>query len=135
MDEEDERMLAVKNGDSGEGKLKKYDPFKTEVSSADGTLDVSSLVPVEAAKQSCASSSSSLEPLSLAPNPVQHIKRDVSPPTGVKTPPSSSVFDQSPPHMVSRGVRTKGAESFVPSDQDLSIENVFLYSCLKQCIE
>ncbi len=92
-------MLAVKSGESGEGKLKKYEPFKSEVTSSDGMLDVSSLVPLKAPS---ASPSSIPEPLTLPPNPVQQIKRDVSPPSGVSTPPDSAVFDQSPPHMVSQ---------------------------------
>ncbi len=100
MDEEDDRMVAIKNGEPGEEKLKKYDSFNTEVSSSDGTLNISSLVPLKTAEKPSAPSPIP-EPLVLLPNPLQQIKRDVSPPSGVSTPPDSALFDQSSPYMVS----------------------------------
>ena len=93
-------MVAIKSGEPGEDKLKKYDPFSTEVSSSDGTLDISSLVPLEAVEKPSAPSSIP-EPLVLLPNPLQQIKRDVSPPSGVSTPPDSALCDLSSPYMVS----------------------------------
>nr|QIA61845.1 hypoxia-inducible factor 1-alpha-like protein [Halichondria panicea] len=98
VDEEDDRMVAIKSGEPGEDKLKKYDPFSTEVSSSDGMLDVSSLVPLEAVEKPSAPSSIP-EPLVLLPNPLQQIKRDVSPPSGVSTPPDSALCDLSSPYM------------------------------------
>ena len=80
-------MLAIKSGDSGEGKLKKYDTFSTEISSADGTMDVAKLVSGDNQKATPVP-----EPLDLQAKPV---KRDVSPASGVGTPPDSAPCDQS----------------------------------------
>jgi len=44
VEEEDDRMLAIKAGKSGDDKLKKYDPFASSIVSAGGSVDISKLV-------------------------------------------------------------------------------------------
>ena len=64
-------MLAIKNGESGENKLKKYDPFSSQVSSTDGTLNVSALVSLDTKEK--ATPTSAPESLVLPSNPAQPV--------------------------------------------------------------
>lgn len=92
-------MLAIKSGKSGEGKLKKYEPFKAKVASSDGTLDIASLVSLKGEK--AATPTNVPEPLVLSSSLPEEVKCDMSPPSSVNTPPDSAVYNQSPQNMVS----------------------------------
>ena len=91
-------MKAIKEGETGEDKVKKYEPFEPEVSSGNGKLDVSMLAnPLAPAGAG----------LNEMPAPIKTIKQESSPPpmdtpsgnTSPKdfvTPPSSILGDVKP---------------------------------------
>lgn len=96
-------MLAIKDGKDGESKLKKYDPFENKVSSTNGVLDISNLVPTETGQETTPTTSpisqaSQVEPLVIpvSTNLAQPFKQDLSPPYGTTTPPDSALYEETP---------------------------------------
>ena len=94
-------MLAIQDGDDGESKLKQYDPFEDKVSSSDGELDISNLVPTATNQEttpttSPVSQTSQVEPLVIpvSTNLAQPVKQDLSPPYGTATPPDSAFYEE-----------------------------------------
>ena len=84
IEEEDDRMKAIKIGEKGEDKVKKYDPFDSEVSSANGKLDINAL-----ANPTAPAGSGLNEP----PAPIKTIKKESAspPPVDVATSPKDLV--------------------------------------------
>ena len=89
-------MKAIKTGEDGKDKVKKYDPFDTKLSSANGKLDINAL-----ANPSAPAGSGLNEP----PAPIKTIKKESASPPPVDvatspedlvTPPSSILGDVKP---------------------------------------
>ena len=75
VDEEDERMLAVRKGEDGEEHRKTYDTFSSSVSSEKGSLDVTALAnPFEKPGKALKNHTPSLPAA-----PLSHIKSEVMP--------------------------------------------------------
>ena len=104
IEEEDERMAAIQNGESGENKMKKYEPFESEVSSGNGKLDINSLANPLAAAGSA---------LNNPPAPVKKIKQESK---TCSPPPADSPKDLvTPPDSVSGDIKVVHQASS-PSD-------------------
>ena len=100
IDEEDERMKAIKAGEDGAEKTKKYEPFEAEVSTGNGKLDITSLAdplapagtglneppaPIKTIKQEAQGSPPPLE-----------VRESTASPKELMTPPSSILGDVKP---------------------------------------
>jgi len=102
VEEEDDRMLAIKAGKSGDDKLKKYDPFASSVVSAGGSLDISKLVDPHgpsgmAFSPEQTSKSIDSSPVGTPSSLVQHESKDLSPPSKQVTSTSDLVPSPSQP--------------------------------------
>ena len=89
-------MLAIKEGEKGDDKIKKYEPFESEVSSGNGKLDVTSLAnplaPAGAALNETPAPIKTIKKEQCSPPPADFTEAMTSP-NDLVTPPSSILGD------------------------------------------